>query len=234
MVYICTYNIQHALFPATCLLCGAPSSQGMDICSPCLDDLPHNHNCCCICALPLSTNHSEPICGKCLKLLPDFDRCYTPFIYGYPLSGLISDFKFSEKFFAGRLLAELLIKFIKEKDTELPDLIMPVPLHPSRLKDRGFNQAQELAKPIARHFNIPLDIKSCKRIKATATQSTLDKKVRKKNMRGAFELVRPLDCKYLVLIDDVVTTGTTVNELAKTLKANGVQRVDVWAIARTP
>ena len=111
---------------------------------------------------------------------------------------------------------------------------MPVPLHPIRLKDRGFNQALELAKPIARHFNIPLDIKSCKRIKATATQSTLDKKVRKKNMRGAFELVRPLDCKYLVLIDDVVTTGTTVNELAKTLKANGVQRVDVWAIARTP
>jgi ComF family protein len=206
----------------------------MDICTSCLDDLPHNHNCCCICALPLSTNHSEPICGKCLKQTPSFDYCHTPFVYGYPLSGLISDFKFSEKFYAGRLLAELLIHFVEINKLELPELIMPIPLHPSRLKERGFNQALELAKPIARHFNIPLDTKSCKRIKATSTQSTLNKKVRKKNMRGAFKIVQPLNCKHLVLIDDVVTTGTTVNELAKTIKANGVQRVDVWAIARTP
>jgi ComF family protein len=132
------------------------------------------------------------------------------------------------------VLAELLTKFIKENDIELPDVIMPVPLHPSRLRERGFNQALELAKPIGREFDIPIDTKSCKRIKATATQSTLDKKIRIKNMRGAFEIVQPLDCKHLVLIDDVVTTGTTVNELAKILKANGVQRVDVWALARTP
>jgi ComF family protein len=206
----------------------------MDICRHCLNDLPHNRDCCDICSLPLPPGNIDQICGKCLKQAPSFDYCYTPFAYGYPISNLIGNFKFSEKFYAGRLLAELLIKFIKEKDIELPDLIMPVPLHPTRLKERGFNQALELAKPIGRHFNIPVDIKSCKRTKATATQSTLDKKVRKKNMRGAFEITQPLDCKHLVLIDDVVTTGTTVNELAKTLKANGAKRVDVWALARTP
>jgi ComF family protein len=147
---------------------------------------------------------------------------------------LISDFKFSGKFYSGGLLAKLLINFIETNGIELPEMIMPVPLHPTRLTERGFNQALELAKPIGRHFNIPVDKKSCSRIKATATQSTLDKKVRTKNMRGAFAIAQRFNCKHLAIIDDVVTTGNTVNELAKTVKASGVQRVDVWALARTP
>lgn len=234
MVYICTDYIQRALFPSTCLLCGSLNTKGIDICTPCLNDLPHNYNCCRICSLPISSSHTDPICGKCLKQTPEFDHCHTPFAYGYPISGLISDLKFNDKLYAGRLLAELLINFIETNKIELPELIVPVPLHPARLRERGFNQALELAKPISRHFNIPVDTTSCKRIKATATQSTLDKKVRKKNMRGAFEIAQTMDCKHLVLIDDVVTTGTTVNELAKMLKRAGVPRVDVWALARTP
>ena len=234
MVYICTDIIQRALFPAKCLLCGAPSTEGMDICCHCLDDLPHNHNRCQICSLPLSTNHAQPICGKCLKRAPRFDHCYAPFSYAYPLSGLISDFKFSGKFYSGRLLAKLLTDFLERDEIELPELIIPVPLHPTRLRERGFNQALELAKPIGRHFNIPIDIQSCSRIKATATQSTLDKKIRSKNMRGAFKIAQGFSCKHLAIVDDVVTTGNTVNELAKIIKASGVQRVDVWALARTP
>jgi ComF family protein len=206
----------------------------MDICPSCLNDLPHNHNCCRICALPLASSNSDQICGKCLNQTPRFDRCHAPFSYGYPLSGLISDFKFNQKLYSGRLLAELLINSIEKNRVELPDLIMPVPLHPARLKERGFNQALELAKPVGLHFNIPIDTKNCKRTKATATQSTLDKKIRIKNMRGAFEIVRKVKCDHLVLIDDVVTTGTTVNELAKVIKSSGVKRVDVWALARTP
>jgi ComF family protein len=215
-------------------LCGAPSEQNIDICTPCLNDLPHNHSCCRICALPLSTNHSDPVCGKCQKQTPSFDRCYAPYSYGYPISGLISDLKFNERLYAGRLLSELLISFLETNRIELPELILPVPLHSTRLRERGFNQALELAKPIGRHFNIAVDSKSCKRIKATATQSTLDKKVRAKNMRGAFKIVQRLNCKHLAIVDDVVTTGTTASELAKTIKASGVQRVDVWALARTP
>jgi ComF family protein len=234
MVYICKDFILRKLFPATCLLCGAPGTENIDICTPCLQELPHNHNHCRICALPLASNHANPVCGNCLKQAPNFDCCHAPFIYGYPLSGLISDFKFNYKLYTGRLLAELLINSIEKNQLKLPELIMPVPLHSSRLRERGFNQAMELAKPIGRHFNIPIDIKSCKRARATETQSTLDKKIRIKNMRGAFKVVQKIECEHLVLIDDVVTTGTTVNELAKTIKASGVKRVDVWSLARTP
>lgn len=235
MVYNCINKLQQGLYPATCLLCGAPGIQGMDICASCLHDLPHNQDHCLICALPLPSNHAEkPICGRCLQRPPSFDRCHAPFTYGYPVSGLISDFKFNGKLHTGRLLAELLIGFIERNDLKLPDLVMPVPLHPRRLRARGFNQALELARPVARHFNIPLDTKGCRRIKATEAQSGLDKKIRMRNMRSAFEVVNRIDCEHLVLIDDVVTTGATVNELAKALKGPGVKRIDVWALARTP
>ncbi len=229
------YHIQHGLFPPVCLLCATPVSQGIDICTPCRDDLPHNTDRCHICSLPLPTNHREQqICGKCLQQTPSFDHCHAPFAYGYPISNLISDFKFNGKLHTGRLLSELLSNLIQTSNLGLPDLIIPVPLHPTRLKERGFNQAMELARPIARHFAIPLDTKTCSRIKATEIQSTLDKKVRMKNLRNAFEVSRKIDCEHLVLIDDVVTTGATINELANTLKRTGVKRVDVWALARTP
>ncbi len=235
MVYNYLKVAQHGIYPTICQLCGAPGEFGIDICSPCLLDLPENRSCCRICAQPLPATHgTEHICGKCLQQSPIFDRCHAPFLYDYPISNLISDFKFSGKLHLGRLLAKLLIRFIETHNLELPDLIMPVPLHPTRMRERGFNQATELARPLIRHFDIRLDIQSCKRIKSTEAQSTLNKKIRAKNMRGAFEMVKKLDCEYLVLVDDVVTTGATVNELSKLLKAAGAKRVDVWALARTP
>ncbi len=234
MVYKCVKYVQRRLYPSPCLLCDAPGEQGINICSQCMDDLPHNKHRCHICALPLPSTHTaEQICGRCLQQTPRFDRCHSPFFYGYPISGLIGDFKFNGKLHIGRLLSELFINFIQTNNLELPNLIMPVPLHQSRLRERGFNQALELAKPIARHFEIPLDIKSCMRIKATEAQSGLNKKIRTKNMRSAFDVIKPIDCGYMVIVDDVVTTGATVNELAETLKAKGVKRVDVWALART-
>jgi len=227
--------IQRGIYPTGCLLCGTTGSQDMDICTPCLNDLPLNVNHCRICALPLPYNHADrPICGKCLKQHPRFDRCHAPFSYSYPISGLISDFKFNGKLHIGILLAKLFINLIETTDLELPERIIPVPLHPTRLQERGFNQAMELAKPIANHFDIPLDIQSCRRTRATQTQSSLDKKIRMKNMRGAFEVVKQIECEHLVLIDDVVTTGSTTNELAKVIKSTGVKKVDVWALARTP
>jgi ComF family protein len=234
MVYNYLKSIQQAIYPATCQLCGNPG-QDMDICTSCSNDLPHNSNCCHICALPLPSSHTQgQTCGRCLRQTPSFDQCHAPFIYGHPISRLISDFKFNGKLHAGRLLSELLINFIEQNNLELPDLILPVPLHPTRLKERGFNQALELARPISRHFAIPLDTKSCRRIKATATQSTLHQNVRRKNMRGAFEAKKDIDAKHLVIIDDVVTTGATVSELAKTVKSAGTIKVDVWALAKTP
>ncbi len=235
MVYKWINYIQSRLYPPICLLCSSTNTSGMDICSPCLDELPHNQHCCHVCALPLPPHHSGSlVCGNCLKQVPLFDRCHAAFSYGYPISNLISAFKFSGKLQNGRLLASLLIKSIEAKQLPIPDLILPVPLHRSRLRERGFNQALELARPLGRHFHIPVDTRKCKRILATKAQSNLDKKWRRKNVRGAFKLTQKLEHSHVVILDDVVTTGSTVLELARILKQDGVKRVDVWALARTP
>jgi len=234
MVYNWINYIQFRLYPTICLLCSSTNTTDMDICSPCLDELPHNHNCCRICALPLSIHYSDTqICGSCLKQAPPFDSCHAAFSYDYPITNLISSFKFSGKLQNGNLLANLMIKSIETNQLPMPDLILPVPLHRSRLRERGFNQALEIARPLGRHFHIPIDTGSCKRMLATKAQSNLDKKLRQRNIRGAFKLTQKLRHAHVVILDDVVTTGSTVSELAKLLKLSGVKQVDVWTLART-
>lgn len=234
MVYYWIDNAQSSLYPPLCLLCGSSHTSDRDICSACLNDLPHNMDCCSICALPLPRHTPDNmVCGRCLRLTPAFDRCHTAFTYGFPVSGLISSFKFAGKLPQGRLLATLLIRYIEAQRLELPELIIPVPLHRTRLLERGFNQAAELAKPLGRHFNVTVDLDSCKRMRATEAQTNLDKKTRRKNIRGAFSLTRQLQHDHVVVLDDVVTTGGTVTEMARILKRGGVNRVDVWALART-
>ncbi|MCP3671801.1 MAG: ComF family protein [Gammaproteobacteria bacterium] len=235
MVYNWIKFIQSILFPPQCLLCSSTNATTMDICDPCLDELPHNRHYCRICALPLPRHHAETaMCGSCLQQAPSFDHCHAAFAYDYPISNLISEFKFSGKLQSGRLLANLLINSIEACQLPLPDLIIPIPLHRSRLRERGFNQAVELARPVGRHFNIPVETHSCKRSHATATQSNLEKDARKRNVRNAFRLAGQIAHDHVVLLDDVVTTGSTVGEVARILKLNGVRRVDVWALARTP
>lgn len=235
MVYYWLNKAQSTLYPHQCLLCGSSNSTGRDICNACLNDLPHNIICCSICALPLpshSPNHL--VCGRCLRHPPVFNLCHTAFSYAYPISGLISEFKFAAKLAHGRLLADLLIRYIESNNLDLPEVIIPAPLHRSRLLERGFNQAIELAKPIGGYFDIPVDLDSCIRHRATEAQAGLDKNRRQRNIRGAFGLTQPLRHGYAVILDDVVTTGGTVIEIAKLLKRGGMKRVDVWALARTP
>ena len=117
-------------------------------------------------------------------------------------------------------------------DVEIPDAIVPVPLSSKRLRQRGFNQSIEIARPLAQRWAIPVDTGSVKRIRNTQPQTGLDRKQRRKNIRGAFEIVRNPDVQHVAIIDDVVTTTSTVNELSRVLKTAGVKRVDVWSIAR--
>ncbi len=234
MVYNCINNSQLGLYPPICLLCNAKTANEMDICSACLTELPHNSNSCRICALPLTQfSPDHPVCGNCLRQAPPFDSCHAAFSYSYPISNLISRFKFSNKLEHGRLLSNLLIRSIEANRLPLPELILPVPLHRSRLRERGFNQALELALPVGRHFGIPVDSKSCKKIRPTEAQSNLHKRERQKNIRKAFSMKNILTDSHVAILDDVVTTGSTVAELARTLKQNGADRVDVWALART-
>ena len=114
----------------------------------------------------------------------------------------------------------------------MPELLLPVPLHPKRLRERGFNQALEIARPLGRRFQIPVEARACRRIRATRPQSELALAERRGNLRGAFAVRGALTARHLAIVDDVVTTGATVSALARVLLRQGVQRVDVWAVAR--
>jgi ComF family protein len=126
----------------------------------------------------------------------------------------------------------MLADAIDKNAIELPDCILPVPLYKKRLRLRGYNQSIELARPVANRLDIPLDLQSVKRVRDTQSQTGLDKKQRRKNIRAAFEIVEPLSAQHVAVVDDVVTTTSTTNELAYILKKSGVERVDVWSIAR--
>ncbi len=230
MVYNCLNFILSWLYPDLCQLCDAPAFEGL--CEGCRQELPHNHHACRQCGLPL-TPGQETVCGHCLRQPPALDHSLIPFLYSPPIDRLIGGFKFSAKLPQGRLLSRLLGDYL-EQHAEMPDLLLPVPLHPARLRQRGYNQALELAKPLSRRFHIPIDHRSCRRVRPTRPQSTLKKRQRRRNIRGAFQIIRPIAAKHVALVDDVVTTGGTVNELARQLKLAGIARVDVWAVARTP
>jgi len=235
MVYNWIKFIPKTVYPPRCLLCGAGGHEGLDLCRECWSELPHNHHCCQRCALPLPLSAGAAAsCGACRKNRPAFDHCLTPLLYRSPLDRLISDLKFGNRLLNGRLLAGLLTQHLMRAPTQMPEIIIPVPLHPSRLRQRGYNQALELARPLSNHFSIPLDYRSCIRHKATDPQMDLEKSSRRKNVRGAFLMKHTIQARHVTLVDDVITTGATVSELARILKRGGVQRVDVWAVARTP
>ncbi|MBF0255921.1 MAG: ComF family protein [Gammaproteobacteria bacterium] len=224
------HRLVRPLFPATCILCGAAGEGDKDICSECLADLPWIGHCCQLCALPLQ---QEGICGACLQQPPAFDRCISPLLYQGPVPGLITGLKFHHRLANARLLAWLMLQRLQQEE-DAPELILPIPLHPQRLRERGYNQSLEIARPLAQQLCIGLSLHHCARSRATSAQSELPKKQRQKNLRNAFVLQKSLPAGHIALLDDVVTTGSTVNELARLLKKSGVERVDVWAVARTP
>ncbi len=204
----------------------------MDICCGCFFDLPVNRNCCYRCGEPFDTiTETLKLCGHCLSQPPAFDESLAPFLYHSSIAYLITSLKFGKHYKNARLLGMLMAKHI-QSNTELPDCILPVPLHKSRYRQRGFNQSIEIAQTLSRQLQIPLDLNSCIRIRNTHQQSRLAAKQRRKNMLKAFTVKKSLDYQYIAIVDDVMTTGSTVSELAKTLKRAGVERVDVWVCAR--
>jgi ComF family protein len=146
---------------------------------------------------------------------------------------LITQLKFSNKLIYAKILAELFINHLSYLNEPLPQCIIPVPLHRSRLRERGFNQALELAKPIAKRLAIPLDFKSCTRVIATKAQSQILASERKKNIKNAFVIKQNFQYQHVAIVDDVMTTGSTVAELSKTLRKHGVKQIDIWCMART-
>jgi len=220
-----------ALFPSYCLLCGARGQGALSLCAACAAEMPRNTTCCARCALPLDA--PAPLCGRCIKREPLWDSAWVPFRYEWPLAQLESRFKFGADLAAGRTLS--LLWTASQAPHDLPDAIVPVPLHRSRLRQRGYNQALELAKPLAKHFGASVVSDALRRTRATLAQTELTAVQRRRNVRGAF--VANLDGKapeHVAVLDDVFTTGATLAECVRVLKHEGAHRVDVWALARAP
>lgn len=222
-----------ALYPPRCAICRAAGFNGLDICESCYRDLPWITSACAMCALPLA--HETPagaLCGRCQRKRPRFDSSLSLFRYEANAMRLVQQLKFNQKLAISRVLGDMLLRKILRQQVDLPDCILPVPLYRKRLRKRGFNQSIELARPLAKALLIPVDLKAVIRVRDTRPQTGLDRDSRRINIKGAFRTVAALPYRHAAIIDDVVTTGSTVNELARVLKRAGVKRVDVWSIAR--
>lgn len=225
--------IQDWLYPPTCLLCGDPGDGGLDLCRPCADSLPYVGIACPRCARPLSAP-VPLLCGACQKKPPAFHASVALLEYDTqgPAGHLVKSLKFGARYPAARLLGTLLAERLHGR-SDLPEAIIPVPLHESRYRKRGFNQAIEIARTVSRRLDIPLDLTACRRIRATVAQARLPAGERRGNLRKAFAARPGLVHRHVAILDDVVTTGTTVNEVARTLRWAGVEKIEVWACART-
>jgi ComF family protein len=220
------------LLPPRCLVCAEPGADGRDLCRACADELPWNDAACARCALPLPA--PAPACGACLRTPPPYAAASAPLRYAAPLDRLLPRFKFHADLACGRLLASLLLQAWPQPPAGV-DALVPMPLHRARLGRRGYNQALELARPLARAWALPLAPQALQRVRATAPQTELDAAARRRNVSGAFAPGgATLRGRRLLLLDDVVTTGATVAEAATTLLAAGAASVQVLALARAP
>ena len=224
-------QLQRFVLPLRCLLCGAAGAAGIDLCADCAAELPRHRSCCSRCALPRAPPAEQ--CGACPRRAPPWDAAWAPFRYGWPLDRLESRYKFGADLAAGRVLATLWRRELCP--VTLPQLLLTVPLHRSRLRQRGYNQTLELARPLARGLGLPLHHDVLQRVRRTEAQTELDAVSRRRNVRGAFALHAGLALPpHVAILDDVMTTGATLAECARVLKRAGVQQVDVWALARAP
>ena len=223
------------LFPYRCVLCQQLSEIERDLCLSCaelLARIPDLH--CTKCAIPLEAASSDgtPVCGDCIKHTPHFDHTAIPYIYTHGIRRLISQLKFNNKLLHAGILGELFIEQIQDR-VEPPEALIPMPLHSKRLRQRGYNQSLLLAKAIGKQLDIRVDNQLCRRVKHTPPQAELTRKARMKNMKGVFEIIEHVPYRHIAIVDDVMTTGSSINELAKQFKAAGVRQVDAWCIART-
>lgn len=232
MVYQWLEIIHTKMFPTTCRLCCAPGLPGLELCRHCREDLPWLTHTCTGCAVPMPAGTSAALCPKCQKQTeqPALDRCQALFEYRNPVDSWILAMKFQQDLAVARLLGTLLLENFPLDPNGTS--VLPVPLHRKRLAERGYNQALEIARPL-RKLGYPLDLDCCYRKRYTTAQSALPATSRGANLRGAFSTTGPLHGRRFILIDDVFTTGVTLNELARTLKRSGAERVEAWVVART-
>jgi ComF family protein len=220
--------IGHRLLAPACVLC-AGNADLDGLCAGCRADLPAlPQPGCPTCAAPTPRGET---CGRCLARPPAFDRVVGALAYGFPVDALVAGLKYRHGLaYARPLAARLAIALEREP---YPDLVIPMPISPARLAERGFNQAAELARLVATEFGLRVDVAVARRRRDGVPQAALPWKERAHNVRGAFECGIDLRDKAIAVVDDVLTTGATLDELAKTLKRQGARTVTGWVAART-
>ena len=235
------YGLYNAVVPDICCLCDDNGLPGLDLCAACYNFLPHNNDCCYQCAAPLpgmtTIFDARAKCGRCLAGYSDIDQAIVPFLYRPPVDYMIKKLKFSQqtKFSrtSGELIADAIIRLEGE---ERPDVILPVPVHHDRLVQRGYNQAEMIARTTARRLETPVLNNVLTRTVQRLAQSSLSAREREKNIKRAFAVTNKEKIQGLqvAIVDDVYTTGATARAIATHLKRAGVTQVSLWAFARTP
>ncbi|MBM5812536.1 MAG: ComF family protein [Gammaproteobacteria bacterium] len=221
----------HGLFPPTCYLCLDPGQPpALDLCLACEQELPWLGCCCAVCAMP--TPQAVERCARCDAAPHLFDAACVACRYEYPVIELIHRMKYRGELALARVLGTVLGHRLVTRVGPRPELVIPVPLHVARERERGFNQARELARYAVRELGLPLADGLVRRLRVTAEQAALPAAERQANLRGAFVAGAEVAGRNVAIVDDVLTTGATADALAAALFAAGAHRVEVWAVAR--
>ena len=214
-----------------CVLCGAPAGAVTDsFCGDCQAELPRLPA--GICPGCGAVSEHDALCIRCVVNPPVFDACIAACIYRYPVDRMIKKLKYQARLELARALCQPLLRQLELDCRTRPECLMPIPLHHARLRTRGFNQAREIARILAHDLSVPVDERLVRRHKPTAQQFDLRPEQRAGNVKGAFSLMKAMRYKKIAIVDDILTTGATANELARLLKRNGAEHVQVWCLAR--
>ena len=220
------------IFLGHCLLCGAAAHGALDLCSACMRELPWLPEGCVQCGLPLPGGPA-PACGACLAKAPAFTRCTAAFAYEFPVREMLLRFKQHGDLACGRTLSLLLAMRLARSGLSGSTgfVLVPMPLHRRRLQVRGFNQAERIARTLASECGMRLVSSAASRVRETTDQKGLSGPRRRTNLRGVFAAAACVGQRILI-VDDVVTTGASANELARALIASGAAEVQVCCLAR--
>lgn len=223
-------SLLQALLPERCSLCREPAPEA--VCAVCRPGLPWNRIACPRCALPQESGGGH-VCADCAQAPPPFDAGWSAFRYAAPIDRAVQGLKYHAAFRNGRWLAQEMARVLARRAQPLPTLLLPVPLHAGRLRRRGYNQALELARGLGRELSIAVEPQLARRLRATADQIGRSAVERRRNVRNAFAVdAAALDGRHIALVDDVMTTGSTLAELARVCRKAGAARIEVWTAAR--
>jgi len=218
------------LMPQDCLICGEAALES-GICAACLAELPRRPPTACpICALPALNGGP---CGQCLREVPHYDATLAVFDYAFPVDRLVQALKYRHQLSVATFFAAE-VRALGQTRAGDVDLVLPMPLHPRRLAERGFNQAVEIARPLAQTCGLPMELGLISKVRDTPAQASLGRDERLLSPHGVFRCDCALDGRHVLVVDDVMTTGATLNELALCLKRHGARRVTNVVVARTP